>query len=70
MTAIEKKFEFLKEDYDIDETCNIVINESERQVIYDIMDQEGNQLFIEFYPQLNEYVAAFNGEFIGEGTIE
>lgn len=44
----KEKFEELKKEYNIDETCEVVINEGDNQVVYEIEDEEGNYIMFDF----------------------
>jgi len=59
MTYLEK-YEELKNEYEIDDTNNIIINKGNDQVVYDIQDDEGNSMLIDFNLIDRTYKIVFN----------
>lgn len=63
----EEKFKELKKLYDIDENCQIIINKGENQVVYQIVDENENQIWIDFNLIEKTFVVTF--DFIGKNIF-
>lgn len=56
----EEKFEELKKIYNINETCQIIVNKGKNQIIYQVVDEDKNEIWIDFNLIEKTFIVTFD----------